>query len=217
MICCVGIRDEYRNTTEVFSLARFSEEQMLKQLLDKVSKNEERYFVGWNIKNPEFGLSFLAKRYAEIKGKEIPEIPEDRVVDLDEVIQNELGKKLTMKQIAEINGYTTLHFRDGKEELDLFNAKDYKALELSVGRKVKIIGDVLRGLINGNLLVEPRPDEKGKSKKRIFTLVFLMIVFAFLDFASYPFVEFYIIALVGAEIAFIAGLPKIIEYFFQRS
>lgn len=214
-ISCIGLRDEYHNKTQVFSLGEYSEEKILEKLWGILRTNKGRYLVGWNIKNPEFGIIVLKKRYKKLTGKSTPRIPDHQIIDLDEAIQQQLGKKLTLKQIAKINEYQTIHFRDGKNELTLFERNDFKALELSVGRKVKIIGDTLRDFINGNLLVEARPKQR-RSLKKITGLIGLVIAFAVLDWFLLPILQFYIIALIGVEISLLAGLPKIIEFFLHK-
>lgn len=153
-ISCIGIRDEYRNQTRLFSLRKFSEEEILENFWGIVAENKERYFVGWNIKNPEYGFSVLKERYEEISGKEAPKIKMSHIVDLDEAIKRDYDlkrQKMSLKGLAEINRYQTLNFRNGKEELQMFEEEDFKGLELSVGRKLKIMGDILNDFMREEL------------------------------------------------------------------
>lgn len=173
-ISCIGIRDEYRNQTRLFSLRKFSEEEILENFWGIVGENKEKYFVGWNIKNPEFGFSVLKERYEEISGKKAPRIKISHIIDLDEAIKRDYDlkrQKLSLRELAEINRYQTLNFRNGKEELQMFEEKDFKGLELSVGRKLKVLGDILNDFMReelktkGEFRMKDLSDFLGKIRK----------------------------------------------------
>ena len=214
-ISCIGIRDEFHDETQLFSLRQFSEEEMLKKFWRILASKKDKYFVGWNIKNPEFGFSILKERYEELSGKKAPKIKISHIVDLDEAIKrnyNLKSQKLTLRKLAEINGYQTLHFKSGKEELRMFEEQDFKGLELSVGRKIKIIGDMLNDFVRGKLVLESKSERKFWSRIRVVGLIIYILISIIIDLALFPTIELYTIPLIGVEIAILFGFPKLSEW-----
>jgi len=214
-ISCIGIRDEGRNENWIFSLREFSEKEMLEKAWKIIAKNKDKYFVGWNIKNPEYGFAVLKQRYEEILRKKAPKIRTSHVVDLDEAIKRDFDlkrQKLTLRRVAEINGYQTLDFRNGKEELKLFEERDFKGLELSVGRKIRIIGDILNDFIRGKLKIEPELERKLWSAKKIIGSVAYISICIAIDLILLPAIGVYSIGLIGAEATVLFGLPKLVEW-----
>ena len=219
-ISCIGVRDEFHNETRLFSLRRFSEEEMLEKAWRIIAENKEKYFIGWNIKNPEFGLNILKERYEEISRKKAPKIKTSNIVDLDEAIKRIYGlkrQKLTLKKLAEINGYQTLHFRSGKEELRMFKENDFKGLELSVGRKVKVIGDILNDFVRGKLVLEPKLQRKFWSTRKIVGLFAYILICMSIDWILFPIIELSVVGLIAVETAILLGFPKLLDWLRNKS
>jgi len=219
-ISCIGVRDEFHNETlSLFSLRTFSEEELLENFWQTIAENSEKYFVGWNIKNPEFGFRVLKERYEEISGKKAPTIKTNNIIDLDEVIKQHYDlkrQKLDLKRVAEINGYQTLNFRSGKEEIMMFQDCDFRGLELSVGRKVKIIGDILNDLIRGKLKWTLAEEGTFWSSRKIIGVCAYVVACIIADWFLFstvtPLQLSSVIALAGVELAALVGLPKLLEW-----
>jgi len=214
-ISCIGVRDEFHDQTQLFSLRNFSEEKLLENFWQMITENSEKYFVGWNIKNPEFGFSVLKERYEEISGKKAPSIKRDHVIDLDEAIKRYYDlkrQKLSLKELAEINRYQTLNFRNGKEEIRMFEDRDFKGLELSVGRKVKIVGDILNDFVREKLKLNSVGERKFWSNRKIIAVCTYVAACIIVDSFLFLTIGWNVIGLIGVEAAILFGFPKLVEW-----
>ena len=169
-ISCVGIRKEESNFSRIFSLREFSEEEMLKRFWKIVEDNKDGYFVGWNIKNIAYGLIVLRERFETITGNKAPIIDTQRIIDLDKAIRREpslKSQKLSLLEVAELNEYQTMNFIDGKDEIKKFEDDKFWELELSVDRKLKIIGEILLDFISEELKIIPTEIQKTGDESKI--------------------------------------------------
>ncbi len=148
-ISCIVAKEFVTRNTIAFSRADgISEKELLSRFYAYVQRSPEKIYVGWNMKDTTYGLPALKRRYRELFRKEPLKIR--HVVDLDDVIKEEYGRSYVdhgphgkLFSLMTLNGISTLGFRSGKEEAELYKIKKYHEIERSTNCKVHGIANIL--------------------------------------------------------------------------
>jgi hypothetical protein len=158
-ICCISILDCNSEQTITFSLREFSSEtEMLKGFLNFVKQNQDKFYLGWNLKDSTYGIPVIQKRINQLIGNEKIPINNSDIYDLDTILEKKFGFNYVshpkLYNIAKLNNSTLINFIDGSEECKLFENSEYRKIEQSTNRKVRIILKLLTSLFANDLKVE---------------------------------------------------------------
>lgn len=131
---------------------------MLIQFLDFTRDNSGKVYIGWNISDSTYGMPVIQNRVYQLIGNTNLSIDMNNIYDLDNMLERKFGVKYIshpkLYHLATQNGITTKNYIDGSEERKLFESFDYKTIELSTNRKVRIISKIADLFITNNLKVE---------------------------------------------------------------
>ena len=160
-ICCISIQSFVSKQATTFSLVNYSSEKdLLKDFLKFAIQNQGKSYITWNMKDSTFGIQVIQKRINQLVGdKKIP-IDDNEIFDMDEILQKKYGLNYVshpkLKNLAKLNDMTMLGFINGARESELFERSDYRSIEQSTNRKVRIISNLTELLFENKLKVENR-------------------------------------------------------------
>ncbi len=146
-ISCVSIMDYSNLNTVTYSRSNLTESQLLQQFLSDLQSNVNKTYVGWNMKDSTYGLPVIYRRATQLL--ETTQFPLDpsAVKDLDGLFDSKYGKgyceNLKLGKMAQFNNIQMLNFLSGAEEATLAAAREFRPIEISTNRKVRIIGELL--------------------------------------------------------------------------
>ncbi len=162
IVTSISIRNYSKGQTTTFSFDEYAnEKQLLTAFGEYMRKYSSHTILTWNQKSSTYGIQQVQRRWKDnrIKGK-FPVVL-DNVVDLDDVLAAEYGRKYAthpkLFNLANMNDITLKNFEPGTNEIELFESKEYRRLENSTNRKVAIIADLLK-LSFDNQLKTNRPE-----------------------------------------------------------
>lgn len=105
-----------------------------------------------------YGIQAIQNRVSQLIGDVKLPINDIDIYDLDSILERKFGVGYVshpkLYQLAILNGITTKNYINGSEERMLFEKSDYKLIELSTNRKVRIISALVSLLIKNKLQVE---------------------------------------------------------------
>jgi hypothetical protein len=137
-----------------------------------VSHNPNNIYAGWNFKDVTYGLPVIERRYTELFEKKPSGI--SLVFDLDDVIEELYGKSYVehgrfgkMHNLFTLNEISTLNFLSGKNEAELCEKGDIRAVERSTACKVHGMIGVLDLLIDGRLTITKTPIRWSKLRSTV--------------------------------------------------
>ena len=124
-IVSIAVKDLFSGQVTTFALCDYeSEESMLKAYLQFLNDNRDHLFVHWNMNDSVYGFKAIENRYLQITGEHGTTIPNDQLFDLDDLVEKKYGKHYAphpkLYNLANINRYSTLGLRSGKDEAQLF-------------------------------------------------------------------------------------------------
>lgn len=158
-ICCISTQDYNLKQTNTFSLREFSSEtEMLKDFLNFVKQNQDKFYLGWNLKDSTYGIPVIQNRINQLIGNVKIPINNSDMYDLDTILEKKFGFNYVshpkLYNLAKRNNLTLINFVDGSEECKLFENSEYRKIEQSTNRKVRTISNLLTLLFANNLKVE---------------------------------------------------------------
>lgn len=158
-ICCISILDYNSKQTITFSLREFSSEtEILKGFLNFVKQNQDKFYLGWNLKDSTYGIQVIQNRINQLIGDEKIPIDNNDIYDLDNILEKKFGFNYVshpkLYNLAKLNNLTIIDFINGSEECKLFEYSEFRKIEQSTNRKVRIISNLLTLLFANNLRVE---------------------------------------------------------------
>lgn len=158
-ICCISTQDYNLKQTNTFSLREFSSEtEMLKDFLNFVKQNQDKFYLGWNLKDSTYGIPVIQNRINQLIGNVKIPINNSDMYDLDTILEKKFGFNYVshpkLYNLAKRNNLTLINFVDGSEECKLFENSEYQKIEQSTNRKVRTISNLLTLLFANNLKVE---------------------------------------------------------------
>ncbi|MEU8207168.1 hypothetical protein [Streptosporangium sp. NPDC049046] len=126
---------------------------LLEQFYRDISSREDSYFLHWNMNRPEYGFAALAARYEYLTSKAPTFRTPERRVDVDGLFAARYGEDYAphgkLESVARLNDLDTRSFKNGRTEAELYGRQEWGALARSAASKSKIIGLLLRMLIEG--------------------------------------------------------------------
>ena len=125
---------------------------ILKKFADFIDKNNNKYFIHWNMDSLAYGFSAINARCKELDIK-INDTLNENKIDLSKIVENIANKKVSLKQALMFNDIPFDDFLDGKEELQAYNNGNYDSILNSVHDKI----------IGISLLIEALNDRKFKT------------------------------------------------------
>lgn len=131
------------------------EKFVLESMKEILNKHPDVTFAHWNMNRAEFGFSAIEKRWAYISSEGIAPAAPHNFVDVDQLVKEAFGKDYAphprLESVAKLNALDIRSFKTGKEEAELFDQEDWQSIGRSTASKVRIIAEILRGLLRGNL------------------------------------------------------------------
>lgn len=160
-ISCISVFESGRNRTITFSLCNWGNERALMDEFRRyVASRPNSIFLGWNIKGVAYGPEMLDRRLKELTGKSLDYV-KDNWLDFDDFLEQRYGPKYIsdpkFRSLCVLNDFSLHDFRSGQDEVELFEKGDFRAIELSVNRKVILLNDIFQAMISNKLKTE-RPD-----------------------------------------------------------
>lgn len=160
-IVSIAIKNLYSGQVLTFALCDFESEQtMLDAYFQFLENNRDKLFVHWNMTDTVYGFEAIRNRYQQVTGKAGITIPGDQLFDLDDIVEKKYGKRYAshpkLLNLAQINHYSLLGFRSGKDEAELFKQSAFFENKLSTIRKTHVIANVLEDLLSDKLLTNNR-------------------------------------------------------------
>jgi hypothetical protein len=160
-IVSIAIKELCSGQILTFALSDFvTEEHMLESYFQFLNNNREKLFVHWNMNDTVYGFEAIRNRYKQLTKKQGISIPGGQLFDLDDLVEKKYGKRYAahpkLYNLAQINRYSILGFRTGKDEAELFKQSAYFENKLSTIRKVNIIANILEDLLSDKLLTNNR-------------------------------------------------------------
>lgn len=135
-----------------------SEEELLNKFLSFANEHQGNIYIGWNLKDTTYGIQMIQNRINEIIGDHRIPIDNNEIYDLDDILEKKYGMNYMsdpkLRNLAKYNKLTLLGFMDGLRECDLFDTSNYRPIELSTNRKVRIISNLFMLLLQNKLQVE---------------------------------------------------------------
>ena len=179
-ICCVSILDYNSKQTITFSLREFSSEtELLKGFLNFIKQNQNKFYLGWNLKDSTYGIQVIQTRIDQLIGNEKIPINNNDIYDLDDILEKKFGFNYIthpkMYNLAKLNNLTIIDFIDGSEECKLFEQSEHRKIEQSTNRKARSISSLLTLLFANNLRVE-KQSLSSKFKDLISNPYFQLII-----------------------------------------
>lgn len=130
------------------------EKSMLKRFYEFVSKNEDKTFVHWNMRDENFGFAAIELRYQILGGKPYV-IQDDKKQDLARLLIDAYGvgyiEHPRLLSIVKKNKITDTNFLSGEKEAQAFKEKNYIKLHQSTLRKVDIFANILQRVADNHL------------------------------------------------------------------
>ncbi len=158
-ICCISIQSFKSKQTTTFSLVNCpNEKELLATFLVFAKNNSGRIYIGWNISDSTYGIQAIQNRIYQLIGDVNLGICECSIYDLDSILEWKFGHDYVshpkLYRLASLNGITTNNYIEGSKEQELFENSDYKSIELSTNRKVRMISNISDLFITNKLKVE---------------------------------------------------------------
>lgn len=156
-IASITVFNAKTKQSETFARTQYNEKQLLKKFFDHLQPIDKP-IITWNMKDSTYGIQHIMTRY-ENYYKETVNINVNLFIDLDKVLQEKFEtknyvphKKLT--NLAKLNNLHLDGYREGEEEVELYEFKNYRAIEISCNRKARIIHDLFELYRKNSLKVE---------------------------------------------------------------
>lgn len=161
-VSCIALKDVSTDHVTLFSRLEYEKEaEMLGAFFDYMNRHRDRVFVHWNMGHDRYGFRALEKRFQELTGQAAFEINRSQTVDLDTVIGDLYGPNYIQHRklwnLALLNKYSTLNWKDGKEEAQLFREGRFRDINASTECKVGVIVAIMKDLISDRLLLPNKP------------------------------------------------------------
>lgn len=94
--------------SEVINNFNMVEKELLDRYFEFIKDKLDKFWIHWNMRNLTYGFEHLEHRYKILGGKNIPIIPLDRRINLNDIIAIRYGKNYVkdpkMRSLMEING-----------------------------------------------------------------------------------------------------------------
>lgn len=160
-IVSIAIKNLYSGQVQSFALCDFESEQiMLEGYFQFLENNRDKLYVHWNMTDTVYGFEAIRNRYHQITGKTGVSIPGEQLFDLDDIVEKKYGKRYAshpkLLSLAQINRYSLLGFRSGKDEAELFKQSAFFENKLSTIRKTHVIANILEDVLSDRLLTDNR-------------------------------------------------------------
>jgi hypothetical protein len=160
-IVSIAIMDFLGGQVTTCALCDYPDEQsMLSTYFKFLEENKDRLFVHWNMNDSVYGFAAIENRYTQLTGENPFRLPREQMFDLDSLVQVKHGKQYVdhpkLWNLAVLNRYSTLGFKAGKEEAELFKQGCYFENKLSTIRKIHVLADILADLLSDRLLTRER-------------------------------------------------------------
>lgn len=160
-IVSIAIKNLYSGQVQTFALCDFETEQvMLEAYFQFLESNRDKLYVHWNMTDTVYGFEAIRNRYQQLTGNIGVAIPGEQLFDLDDIVEKKYGKRYAshpkLLNLAQINHYSLLGFRSGKDEAELFKKSAFFENKLSTIRKAHVIANILEDLLSDRLLTDNR-------------------------------------------------------------
>jgi hypothetical protein len=162
-VACVALHDLQTGDTLAFSRSDARptvtgddrEIQLLDGFYKELISHGDAYFLHWNMNRPEYGFTALATRYQYLTGQAPPAPIPSRRFDVDSLLALKFGDNYAphskLESTARLNDLDTRSFKNGKSEAELYVKGDWGTISRSTASKAKIIGQLLKLLVDGNI------------------------------------------------------------------
>ncbi|MFW9997965.1 MAG: hypothetical protein ACFFD4_38340 [Candidatus Odinarchaeota archaeon] len=158
-IACISVLHSKTGKTVTFSRNKYSETKLLKEFFNHISELPGP-FITWNWKDSTYGLPAITKRYEELTKTEM-KIDRSKFYDLDALFKEKYSRKYIdhpkLQKLAEKNELNMIGFQSGEKEPLLFDAKNFRAIEVSCNLKAGLIHRLVQ-LSRANELKVDTPD-----------------------------------------------------------
>lgn len=131
------------------------EKELLIRFEKFMSERRDRIWLHWNMKNIVFGFEHIEHRYRLLTGRDMPVIPVERRMNINDIFENRYGPdfiaKPRMQALMEKNGGLRRNFLTGPQEVDAFKNMEFSKMHASTACKVEFFRDALSDSISGKL------------------------------------------------------------------
>lgn len=135
-----------------------NETEILSDFIKFLQENADKIFVTWNQKSNTYGFPHLEQRCKDHAIVTVLPISDDKIIDLDDLFEKQFGqgyvKHPKLQNLAELNHLTLTNFLEGKEEIIMYEKKEFRKIENSTNRKVAILSALLDLSFDDKLKVE---------------------------------------------------------------
>jgi len=156
-ISCISVYDWQDDKTQTFvreSTDDQDEARLLEEFFMFATTLEGRKVVTWNMKDSTFGVQVLQKRYNELTSKHVDLNLRDWL-DIDQLLGENLGwgyaRDPKLYNLARTNGMNLIGYRLGPEEADLFEKGNFRTIEVSCNRKVRLLKEIAERALRNDL------------------------------------------------------------------
>lgn len=136
------------------------ERELLMQFYTFVRDRRDRYWVHWNMRNLTYGFEHLEHRYRVLGKADVPVIPVERRLNLNDMLADRFGGDYTahprLQSLMELNGGLHRHFLTGEQEVEAFKNNEFIRMHNSTLAKVSFFHQVVRRLLSGRLKTNSR-------------------------------------------------------------
>ena len=133
---------------------------MLEKFNSFMKRHSNCYWIHWNMVNVNYGFQAIKHRYVKLagekKGVDFYEIPNNKKIDLNKILENMYGEKYATHadrflELLEFNYHTKDGYLNISQEEEEFNKFNYKPVAESIDLKVNYIDRFANRLITKKL------------------------------------------------------------------
>ncbi|MEX2805009.1 hypothetical protein AB3329_07850 [Streptococcus sp. H31] len=130
------------------------EKELLEDFFSYVSKNGDKFWIHWNMRDTVFGFHALEHRF-KVLGGDPTVIDDDKKIDLAHLLKLYFGggyiSNPHIEKLALKNGLKPYRFLTGEKEAEAFNNQEYNELSMSTSSKTNLFSTFVTMLIDGTL------------------------------------------------------------------
>lgn len=136
------------------------EQALLQKFYAFARDRRDKYWVHWNMRNLTFGFEHLEHRYRTLAHQDVPVIPVERRINLNDLLADRYGDNYVghprMQTLMDLNGGLHKDFLTGSQEVNAFRKREFIRMHNSTLCKVGFFHVVIRKLLNGELRTSSR-------------------------------------------------------------
>ena len=120
-----------------------------------VSKQKDKFWIHWNMRNSTYGFEHLEHRYVVLGGSNASFIPVERRINLNDILAQRYGNGYAshpkLQGLMELNGGVPRHFLSGAEEVQAFDRDEFIKMHNSTLSKVGFLHFAIQKFISRKL------------------------------------------------------------------